>query len=324
MNDIDYDEVTPKMEDYLLGASKYNQRWERSTYETASDTTHVDVLNEDNWKPNFYVGFRGPGEKCWTFEIPYIFGESYSAYTLQINNTIFPNGIRPETIGENAFGLRVYFHYPKQLLKASIGRRTWASHDHPNINPKRYSMVFHMHQVEILEQRNKKESPCIDLIEDDRLMQEHIDNVGCKPTHWKQNTSIPKCTTKEQMKEFLIDFKTSKYLPTCKTMQKLLYAYEEFNELQDYLMKDIVVKDNSTAVCEVAIYFQDNIYLEIEQTREYTMYSLIGEAGGYVGLFLGYAILQLPGLLCQLLGWLKRKLISHRCCSCTERHCCKK
>ena len=39
MNAIDYDDVTPKMEDYLLGASKYNQWWEGNIYEKASDHT---------------------------------------------------------------------------------------------------------------------------------------------------------------------------------------------------------------------------------------------------------------------------------------------
>ena len=83
------------------------------------------------------------------------------------------------------------------------------------VYPKRYSMVFNMHQVEILMERNKREFPCTEAVEDDRLMYSHMDTIGCRPTHWKVNSSHPKCTTKEQMKEFVIDFKTAKYIPTC-------------------------------------------------------------------------------------------------------------
>ena len=38
-------------------------------------------------------------------------------------------------------------------------------------------------------------------------------------------------------------------------------------------------------------------YRDIEQTRAYTPQSLIGNAGGYVGLFIGCAIYDLPSLL---------------------------
>ena len=41
MNTIDYDDVTPKIEDYLLGASKYNQRWEGTIYDNTNDKTHA-------------------------------------------------------------------------------------------------------------------------------------------------------------------------------------------------------------------------------------------------------------------------------------------
>lgn len=302
MNEIDYDSVTPQFEDYLLGVSKFNQHWEGSVY----DHTISQNKQDNAWKPEFHVSYRGYGEKCTAFDIPYIPDETYSAYTLQFRTSIFPNGIRPETVGENAYGLRVFFHYPNHMLRAVIGRRTWDSHD--VAAPKRYSMVFHINQVEVLIERNKNEHPCHKdwQTEDQRLMQEHMDVVGCRPTHWKLDTSLQKCSTKEQMRQFKVDFKTTHYHKSCKTTQKMLYAYEEFHAIQDYIMGKVVIKNDSMEVAELAMYFQDSTYLEIQHAREYSIQSLVGNAGGYMGLFLGYAVLQMPHFLVQIFVWFKK------------------
>ena len=42
-------------------------------------------------------------------------------------------------------------------------------------------------------------------------------------------------------------------------------------------------------------------YKEIEQVRAYDVQSLVGNVGGYIGLFLGYALRELPTFL--LLGY---------------------
>lgn len=47
----------------------------------------------------------------------------------------------------------------------------------------------------------------------------------------------------------------------------------------------------------VTVNFPTNMYMEIKQIRSYSLQSLIGNAGGYVGLLVGYSISQLPVLL---------------------------
>ena len=41
-------------------------------------------------------------------------------------------------------------------------------------------------------------------------------------------------------------------------------------------------------------------YLEIKQTKAYTFTNLVGNVGGYIGLFLGYTILNAPKLASKL------------------------
>ena len=50
---------------------------------------------------------------------------------------------------------------------------------------------------------------------------------------------------------------------------------------------------------------QEPTYKEIKQVKAYDIEGFVGNAGGYVGLFLGYALLSLPKYLVQALGAIK-------------------
>ena len=43
--------------------------------------------------------------------------------------------------------------------------------------------------------------------------------------------------------------------------------------------------------------FQGDTYMKVTQTKAYDLQNLVGNAGGYMGLFLGVALIQLPPLL---------------------------
>ena len=47
-------------------------------------------------------------------------------------------------------------------------------------------------------------------------------------------------------------------------------------------------------------------------TQEYTFDELVGNVGGYIGLFLGYALIQLPKLIMSLLHSLKKSIRKKR------------
>ena len=61
----------------------------------------------------------------------------------------------------------------------------------------------------------------------------------------------------------------------------------------------------------------EQIYLQTEfretiQTRAYTLEGLVGNTGGYIGLFLGYALSQLPTSVASLLTYFKTLLLRER------------
>ena len=83
----------------------------------------------------------------------------------------------------------------------------------------------------------------------------------------------------------------------CTEIQKLEMDYEETDEKMH--------KDKT----RIAVYFRDTTYKEIRQTRAYTAITLFGNIGGFIGVFLGYAIIQIPGFLESILSYIKNYYI---------------
>ena len=51
--------------------------------------------------------------------------------------------------------------------------------------------------------------------------------------------------------------------------------------------------------------FLSGHFKEIKQVRAYNVQSLVGNAGGYIGLFLGYTLKEMPFFLKTLYGFTK-------------------
>ena len=58
-------------------------------------------------------------------------------------------------------------------------------------------------------------------------------------------------------------------------------------------------------IFEVILEFTDTTYMEIEQVRDYGIQDVVGDVGGYLGLFLGFALLQIPEVIFTIISWIK-------------------
>ena len=136
---------------------------------------------------------------------------------------------------------------------------------------------------------------------DEEIMLEKIKDVGCQPFHWMKITNAPLCQNQKQMKRFT-QFNITEHKVACQSIQKILYNYEEFEILEDWTDGWI---NEISKMFEVLIEFQDDIYMEVRQMRDYGIQSVVGEIGGYMGLFLGFAILQIPELIFNIYCYTK-------------------
>ena len=53
----------------------------------------------------------------------------------------------------------------------------------------------------------------------------------------------------------------------------------------------------------IKVNFLSGHFKEIKQIRAYNVQSLIGNAGGYIGLFLGYTLKEMPSFLKMIYGF---------------------
>ena len=60
------------------------------------------------------------------------------------------------------------------------------------------------------------------------------------------------------------------------------------------------------------MFYRQTTFREIKQIRAYDLENLYGNIGGYMGLFLGYAILNLPTMFLFFYGSLKKNLLAMR------------
>ncbi len=74
--------------------------------------------------------------------------------------------------------------------------------------------------------------------------------------------------------------------PPCQQIEKIIYIFDEFHWLVDNWIVDGTNKTEK--VFEILVEFLDGTYMQIQQTKAYDGQSLVGNAGGYIGLFLGY------------------------------------
>ena len=119
---------------------------------------------------------------------------------------------------------------------------------------------------------------------------------GCRPPHLTLNTTFPNCCNLAQLRNFKdID----SHQVACRQVEKILYSYQEYPT-------SFTKKAAKETVFQVLLNFQGVTYMEIEQVRAFDFQSLVGNAGGYVGVFLGVALLQLPRFLISVYNYIKQ------------------
>ena len=145
----------------------------------------------------------------------------------------------------------------------------------------------------ILKQRQKQGNRCNDdWTRNDELAEKRfVKAMGCRPIFLNVSSSLPKCIRHEEYTTAIKQNGYSLSEEPCRRVEKVMYSYNEY-QINSNLSSWGVAE--ATEMFEIAMLFQGNTFMLIEQTRSYDGQTLVGNAGGYVGLFLGVALMQLP------------------------------
>ena len=210
---IDYDNVTVSFSDNLISAG----------FRTHSGT----LSNWNAWDADNYVSFRSSKRKCFTINAPFPSMGPLMRFRLRIKRKFFPGEKTPT--GKKIYS---YLHYPGQRFTAYYTIKT----DFTSMHSKdyNYKIEFDVRNIDVITRRNKFLEPCVEDWRnyDDRFMQNKVNEVGCRPPHWKTISDLPLCSDAIQMKSFSRQPRTAEiesFGPPCSVIYRLDYTYHEYN-----------------------------------------------------------------------------------------------
>ena len=246
MLDINYKNSTMDISDYVV---EYHADFRNGT------STKNSVLNGKNklfrfshaifWYNKFY--------NCFELQVPH--DNQITYFGVALRASVFQSNIRPPT-----YGMLSFLHYPNHLLTSGGNMRFALANNQPYDN---MVMRYKVDGMEVIHRRNKASRPChLDSKHyDERIMKNHIKNVGCRAPYQDNVYDFKPCQTKELMKKALLSIRMDDYGITspCRAMKKIDYRYEEFNLLR--------AKESNTGHIYIGIYHFDDSFKEILQIR---------------------------------------------------------
>ena len=119
------------------------------------------------------------------------------------------------------------------------------------------------------------------------IMQQFMEHIGCRPPYSIGNSSLKLCDTRNSMEQVRFNLlEELKYPPPCQSVEKVGYDYRETDETPNEF--DFLTFDKGSFKIDMTL--QHQAFKLIEQKKAYDFQSLVGNGGGYVGLFLGNKI----------------------------------
>ena len=283
--DLDYDAFTINLVDYVEKIYiKVNTFTSKSVY--AWDA------NQDRAKENFpfRTTFRQANTKCFSFDLSSHFVPDKKQ-----------NSERPKKIRQVGFTIKsiaslnitlLYFaHYPNQLMRSSPLTVEHLKHVgviSGNVMVKQ----FWLDNLEVIRRRNTFKAPCYEHSKnwDQYVMSQMLDR-SCRPPQLLDK-KLPNCTNNASMQKHNIvvdgfanpEF-VDQFTDPCDEILSISYNIEEFEK------KPNTALNSST---DIFFLFKYGKYKDILHIQSFNVESLIGNMGGYIGLFLGFAIWQAP------------------------------
>ena len=262
----------------------------------------------------FHLSFVSGNEKCYSLDINVETFPELKSYNLGLIST----KIRDYYGGLDYFGkdkiidrpirVSVFFTYPNQLLRSF----PMIALDEIQKREERKRITIMTQGVEVIQRRPSSVRSCKEnwQSDDKEIVNSLVNTVGCRPEYWLRNSSIKTCQSQDSFLGLrlpsinTVDAKfMSRYAPPCREIQTVT-STNTVKELTDADFKKPTKDDKKTHTL-IEVQFKTNGYKEIRSVRAFNEESLIGNLGGYIGLFLGVAIWQIPDIIPYILRKLK-------------------
>ena len=212
----------------------------------------------------------------------------------------------PEVLGSKKYknvDLKVFVHYPQQLMRSFHkpvfrSKIAFTRNSDGEYSFWRKLLKITIGKVSILRKRPESNVGCNEkLVNDDAELQENlIKHINCTPPYWRRHY-LPQenCKSKADLQRanmFIQHYRNilNSYTSPCIQMEVLsMFDREEENEWDDP---------------RIMFVYENREYEEIQNTQSFDLESFVSGIGGFIGIFLGYSILQIPELLVSLTSFI--------------------
>ena len=281
LKNIDTGQFAVKMSDILT----------RLEFVTDEDMTGIRIdssgQGNDVEKIPMHVGFNTPDSVCFTRTSIDSLNTQRAFDSMAFSNTVLRNDRFKQT------DFQIFVHYPQQLLRSfhkPAFKSTVAFWNKPRLN----DLKITISKVTILRKRSGSNVPCDEYLEDDdtKFQQQIIDRLECTPPYWRKNVGINSSTR-------ICDSGT-KLQATYAFIQKykdILKSYDSPCIQMEILSKFERGQSGRKEDPQITFLYEEIDYEELENTKNFDFASFVSGVGGFIGIFLGYSILQIPDLI---------------------------
>ena len=266
--EISFDDVTIDLADYVKTISF---RMRRNGQMKALNCTSGHTCPFYNLKNSFTGFWDDRLYKCFGIEIAPSYSKEIKALYLEFQWKVWKFLDR---FDDSEYGdVFVVFNYPQQMLwNPDVTHKLWT------VKEDREGLIsLKITTIEILRHRNKYLNPCFEnwTHYDQLVFERHAKRFECSVPYHRSDK--PLCTDKKEIKE-------SKYELT---QMKNNYHPRPCQELSNVVFTSTSVRNPSDAqLPRLYVSFPDRIK-SITQFKSVGVHDLIGNIGGYIGLFLG-------------------------------------
>ena len=252
-------------------------------------------------RPPIYISHQTSDVICFTRDSKIDVNSLRSMDVISLVRSLISHGTSKLRVYDNV-EFRIIFHYPGQLLRSyhRPAYKTKLQH----YNPDNVLEMRVLQTTKFIRRPNAKD-PCNPNLQDDdaQFRMEIIRRIRCVPIYWRrfeaEYNEFSDCSSQQTLKQ------ADDYI---NSFQKVLSSYDppcvEMNVLAVQSANDEKAFDEFI----IRFLYIDDTYYEVQNVEEFGFESFWSSVGGFVGIFLGYSLLQLPQAF-KALALLSLKLI---------------
>ena len=292
----DYDNFSIKLHTLLTNFTF------RTRHETETISYSVKLTNSTNFeqiKRNFYISHQDSSQTCYTRTSDLsidrlIRKKDYVHFNFAHLVQHFEENYNSPLEGS----LQIFIHHPLQFMRSMdkpVFDISFTDIKSKSKKSEKTRTYFDIAFVSLLRKRADADTPCnATLHNDDNFFRiKVVNDVGCIPNYWMslmdEKKSHDLCTSRRQLRKihWLIKHSSkpfSSYPPPCVEMQIPVNV------------RSVIVNGNKGDFSFVVSYTAEE-YQEITNVRGFNLMTLWSNAGGYVGIFLGYSLLQVAEVI---------------------------